>query len=278
MFTSHVLSCHVTLKRILTPEIVRDLRAAVTEDGEPEDLETCYLVEKLVADRKLPLSEELYHANSSDKRREPIPYTPRQRALVTRFRVKLTLAESSENESQISEILTCRKCRESPFDAYITTCTHVLCHTCFAGLNSGKSVLKCGCGTIFHDLQDVAFYRAIESLRDSIPSRMSEDEAETVAPRLATASDVDEGEIDWVKSAGHLMQGSKLNTIRACVVEWFKKAPDAKIIIFTQFLDMVRILVLLCEQEGWGCVQVSEPGRRRTLLPFPQYRMMVALI
>lgn len=255
MFTSHLLSSHQTLKKILTPEIVRDLRATVTEDDDPEDLETCHLVKKLVTGQKLPSFEELYDTHPTDKRWEPIPYSTRQRALVTRFRAKLCSGDSVERESEVREMLTCKTCRKSPFDAYITACMHVLCHPCFLNLNKGKSEIKCGCGTLFQKIHDVAFYHTVESLRGPGPVNTGEETA-VEAPRLATGYNIEQAETDWVDDAGHLMQGAKLKAIRACVVDWFKKSPDAKVIIFTQFLDMTHILSCLCEHEGWGYVTV----------------------
>jgi hypothetical protein len=70
--------------------------------------------------------------------------------------------------------------------------------------------------------------------------------------------DDEEDDIDWVALAGHLVPGAKLTAIRTCISAWFKHAAETKVIIFTQFLDMVRILGYMCMKEGWGFTTVRK--------------------
>ena len=67
-----------------------------------------------------------------------------------------------------------------------------------------------------------------------------------------------EDDIDWVATAGHLVPGAKLAAIRTLINSWFQDSTETIVIMFTQFLDMVRILSYMCEKEGWGYTTVRK--------------------
>lgn len=52
--------------------------------------------------------------------------------------------------------------------------------------------------------------------------------------------------------AGDVLPSAKTRAIKAQLLVWMEEDPDAKIIIYTQFLGMVDILGRMCESEGWG--------------------------
>lgn len=250
MFTSHALvASKDALKDLLTVDMIRSIRTEIIDEAEPEDLETCYIYEKLVRGEKLPTFEELLQSRPLWAR-GILNYGPRQRSLITRFRTKLNAAETPELQAESLAMTRCKKCNSEPFDGYITSCMHVTCHPCYLTLNRKKNAeQKCGCG---ETTTDVAFYHTIESLREEIPVKPNPPRLSTVQ----TGTEIVQNDIDWVDAAGHIMKGGKLKAVRYCVCEWFSKSRDVKVVLFTQFLGMVKILAAMCESEGWGFTTV----------------------
>lgn len=249
MCTSHVLvASEKALKKLLSRETIRAIRAEIADEAEPEDLETCYIYEKLIRGEKLPTFDEIQRSRPPGNG-GPIEYSPKERALITQFRTNLNAKDSTD---QSCDMTTCRKCKSEPFDGYIMSCMHVTCYMCFLTLNRKKkrTETKCGCGEM---VTGFAFYRVIDSLRDEIPTKTTPPGSSTVL----TGADIEQKDFNWVDAAGHLMQGAKLKAIRSCVLDWFSKSCNAKVVIFTQFLDMVRVLSAMCETEGWGYTTVS---------------------
>jgi hypothetical protein len=245
MFTSHVILVgDSVLSKVLTPEIVRAIRKKIEDDASFEELETCYLLENLAGGKELPDQKTLQAGHPNGKRWFRPDYTSAQLALITTFRFKLNGPQTAETPVTTK----CRICGKSPFDAYIISCMHVLCLECFGSANAttdaAEEGLKCGCGSA---VKEWAFFPTIESLQTTLPTIP---EPGTDSP--GNAVQPVRPAIGWLGSAGHLMQGAKLQAVRHCILNWVQSNPKVKIVVFTQFLGMVHILSGLCQTEGWG--------------------------
>jgi len=59
-------------------------------------------------------------------------------------------------------------------------------------------------------------------------------------------------EPDWIDMEGRdILPSAKTIEIKAQILNWILENPDVKIIIFTQFINMIRILEKVCAAEGW---------------------------
>jgi SNF2 family DNA or RNA helicase len=58
-------------------------------------------------------------------------------------------------------------------------------------------------------------------------------------------------ELDWISATQGGMPGAKVDKVRELVANWIREDPDAKVVVFTQFLDFVRIFSSICTKEGW---------------------------
>lgn len=56
---------------------------------------------------------------------------------------------------------------------------------------------------------------------------------------------------DWIPVIGEKTPGAKLTKVKDIVMEWMKKDNSVKIVLFTQFLDTIRLLKSMCGQQGW---------------------------
>ncbi|MCJ1438318.1 hypothetical protein MMC27_007706 [Xylographa pallens] len=61
--------------------------------------------------------------------------------------------------------------------------------------------------------------------------------------------------LKWIEMDGQLLPSAKTTAIKAQIVNWKEEAPGEKIIIFTLFHDMIRILSRIFDQEKWGYCQ-----------------------
>ena len=91
---------------------------------------------------------------------------------------------------------------------------------------------------------------------------------------LAAAEDYDNDVTDWIAAAGHDMPSSKVLKTRDVIREWFRDAPDTKLVIFTQFRAMTRIFWHMCKTEGWVVTMV---GPLLSILIFTQQAKICAI-
>jgi hypothetical protein len=49
-----------------------------------------------------------------------------------------------------------------------------------------------------------------------------------------------EDDADWLELPGHTLSSAKTMAVKVQILQWMKDSPDCKILIFTQFLDMLE--------------------------------------
>lgn len=70
---------------------------------------------------------------------------------------------------------------------------------------------------------------------------------------------------DWIPIIGEMTPGAKLTKIREIMADWIQKDESVKIVLFTQFLDTIRLLKCMCGLNGWGFTSVSTQFCRPSL-------------
>ncbi|OAX77191.1 hypothetical protein ACJ72_08513 [Emergomyces africanus] len=157
----------------------------------------------------------------------------------------------------------CIKCHCSPTSVYLTSCLHIYCQSCAQEMMiETGSVCDCG-APVGHTVS----WESLESLiASATPHSKEGNPISLLNPHkrarrkvndnssVAEAGSQKETVMNWVDYMGHSMPGSKLTAIRSCLEDWFKKSSKTKVVIFTQFLDMARILDSMCNTRGWGCL------------------------
>lgn len=61
----------------------------------------------------------------------------------------------------------------------------------------------------------------------------------------------------WMSVTGEILPSAKTRAVKAQILNWIEENKDVKIIIYTQFLDIVRILARVCVTEGWSHVSYT---------------------
>lgn len=71
------------------------------------------------------------------------------------------------------------------------------------------------------------------------------------------SKDKEDSKSDWIEAFGRSMPGAKFDQITAEVTKWFEEDRTAKVVIFTQYINSTKLLMYLCERNGWEYARVS---------------------
>ncbi|KAH1654810.1 hypothetical protein KXX16_000628 [Aspergillus fumigatus] len=164
----------------------------------------------------------------------------------------------------------------------ITSCMHLYCEECYFILKNsltsadGKPV----CQTCNNPIAEAAYCGTAERIvldEPSVTSSLTQNNTRRTktssqkkssklfgSPMFATATQRsrmkytgdkqqnEDEELDWISAAQGGMPGAKVDKVRDLVANWVREDPDAKVVVFTQFLDFVRIFSSICAKEGWA--------------------------
>jgi SNF2 family DNA or RNA helicase len=177
-----------------------------------------------------------------------------------------TLREAN-NLEELNDRTTCVYCGDSPTDPHVTSCFHIYCEGCLENLveESGmadQDRARCrDCGSEFvssrachqMDSDPVKRKRAARSnAMEELEESDSDDEMLKHHRRWRRKNDNKRKE-DWIDQEGkNILPSAKTIEIKAQVLNWIAEHPHVKIIIFTQFINMIRILQKVCSAEGWA--------------------------
>lgn len=164
-----------------------------------------------------------------------------------RRRQKKEAAEKSENDKS-PECVVCHKIATNP---YITTCDHIHCHECLNealedAAEAGKNQAVCeGCGDRFAGSQP--FNSATDKVQTPKKIIVTELEKKIKRNQKKSEGDVD----DWLDKDGKIYPSAKVRMIKEYLPSLLEDSDD-KIIVYTQWLDMTKVLAQVFNEEGWG--------------------------
>ncbi|TKA37012.1 hypothetical protein B0A54_11376 [Friedmanniomyces endolithicus] len=111
-----------------------------------------------------------------------------------------------------------------------------------------------------------------ENLADAAPGK---DKAKAKGKKRSKGGDME----DWIGMNGGISPSAKTVAAKAQILEWFAEDPDCKIIVFTQFLPMTRILEKICRTEGWSCCKytgdMSHDSREKAIEEFTNSKQIL---
>ncbi|KAF2199121.1 hypothetical protein GQ43DRAFT_347720, partial [Delitschia confertaspora ATCC 74209] len=166
---------------------------------------------------------------------------------------------AGEHWNRIKEKSKCGSCGQSPpTDPWITGCHHIFCRGCLEEMQvvAAEDSLEHAscklCGNIFtHSMRCRDVEDEDESLEFGLGpmtrSKAKKGGEERVRPDREDIKD------NWISLGGrNVLPSAKTVAIKAQVLNWLQENPNVKIIIYTQFLAMIRILGKVCHEEDWG--------------------------
>ncbi|KAK5160796.1 hypothetical protein LTS14_001809 [Recurvomyces mirabilis] len=190
-----------------------------------------------------------------------------------RFRKYMRSLEAPEQWGAIKERSTCAGCRQAPEDAQLTSCNHIYCKKCLQDLQHhaarrGHDQARCAeCGEAYTSTKPCQDFTTAQQ-RDSTGNGSSMPSASP--PKKGKDDELE----DWINMRGEVLPSAKTMAAKAQILNWMEEAPDAKIIVFTQFLPMVRIVSKMCNTEGWGWLkytgEMSHDAKEKAISAFEQ--------
>lgn len=279
MLCSHIFLCQDTLRQLFTASDVETLwRMTAKEVEENNDDSQLKILAHL---RKMLQSKENTIQTSQTKEAEPtiasaITATPvgdveaeedldtgGNYGLTFKFRRFLRSLRTSSTWAELSLRSNCAKCRLPPDDPWCTSCFHVYCKECLNSMDferkeEGEEKIAClDCGTHFEETSPCLGLKAleydVEEARKTLEKRKNSRQKRSLADRRGSSvSTVEEEDEDWIELGGGSLPSAKLMATKAAILNWKQQFPNQKIIVYTQFLGLCRLLSKMCAVEGWG--------------------------
>ncbi|KAK0253261.1 hypothetical protein LTR35_005683 [Friedmanniomyces endolithicus] len=187
---------------------------------------------------------------------------------------------------EIKERSVCAGCKQQPpNDPVITSCWHIYCQSCLTDLQTyaarrGHDGATCSeCGELYASQSPIDGLDGFgnegsvsENLADAAPGK---DKAKAKGKKRSKGGDME----DWIGMNGGISPSAKTVAAKAQILEWFAEDPDCKIIVFTQFLPMTRILEKICRTEGWSCCKytgdMSHDSREKAIEEFTNSKQIL---
>jgi hypothetical protein len=285
MISSHLLTTQVLVKELLTPLLMRDLVEIARETRDPEHHST--QITKWFVTLKKGVSLAAAQTDNEDPTHSRTELNGDREELVKQFHKFITeLHENGQWDERLRRT-SCAHCEITPIGPIVTSCMHLYCEECYYVLKNslasadGKPVCQictspiaeaAYCGTaenIVLNEPTVASSSSQNNTRKTKPSSRKKSSGMfgnrmlvTSAQRSRMRQNNDEqqnedDETDWILASQGEMPGAKIAKIRELIANWIREDPEVKVVVFTQFLDFVRIFSFICLKEGWLHCRVS---------------------
>ena len=181
------------------------------------------------------------------------------------FKPFLNSLKTGESWERAKKKSKCGYCGKQAIGAYMSSCHHLICTPCYdtetidvavknadkVDANPNPPCKTCGVTPqYFHpcDPNDEA--------HDGVMSRSKAEKKKAAAEKNINKEDIAE---DWLAACGdEVLPSAKTIAVKSQIMNWLKENPRVKIIVYTQFLAMIKILGRICQKEGWKAEQVSK--------------------
>ncbi|OJK01489.1 hypothetical protein ASPACDRAFT_26205 [Aspergillus aculeatus ATCC 16872] len=282
MFCSHLLTAHDIIKKLLSERLLM-AKLSRMANGRGEQDPTFIIVQRLIAIRSNPTV-------ICDKREEHLVHSPnlqgdREKLVRDYYDLMLKLHESEQWDERLKRN-SCPHCKYVPVYPVITSCHHLYCEECysFLSVNVSTDEGKPICRVCQEPIQEAAYCDAVEDIELTRTHPTQNPQQETAAQSKKNKSkagvwrkpqgsfrrpaylnsdeepptepDADE-QTDWIEACASQMPSAKMTKIQDLVAKWLAESPRNKIVIFTQFLDFIRILGKMCQREKWPVTSLT---------------------
>ncbi|KZM25989.1 uncharacterized protein EKO05_0009128 [Ascochyta rabiei] len=195
----------------------------------------------------------------------------------------LTVGEEWEKKKEKAK---CAECGKQPHKPWKTACGHLMCDGCYEEVMAAAAEEERANGTCKACGQIVGACAPCddEDADDTPGSSRTRGKAAQKKKREKERLDHEDIADDWLSLGGKdVLPSAKTKAVKAQILNWTQENPTVKIIIYTQFLAMIRILAKVCHHEGWGTEEyhgkMSLQARDKTIKKFasdPESRILLA--
>ncbi|KAE8143056.1 SNF2 family N-terminal domain-containing protein [Aspergillus pseudotamarii] len=304
MVSSHILTAQDIIKKLLCKGLIREFIDILKVERSPES----------------PSSNIIQWIRAMRKEIE-LPATPQTQGftgpcveelrgdkeeLTKQFKAFMTTLHENEQWIERFERGSCASCGFMPTNPVITSCMHLYCEECYyLLLKEGETRICSSCNTGIRAAATCPISEDGEIGESSSALIVEETRKQKKSPKKSKKKtrgnfaggfsavvthgrdqpedEVDEDEeVDWISGCGGEMTSAKIAKIQEIVKGWIDENPDVKIVIFTQFVDFLRLLGFMCQKQRWGvtCLygKMSLPAREQSMEKFKDEREVRILI
>ncbi|KAF4169181.1 hypothetical protein CNMCM6936_009178 [Aspergillus lentulus] len=283
--SSHLLTTQNLVKRLLTSSFMRDLVEIARETRDPDHPSN--QITKWFITLKKGVSLPAAPPDNEDPSLSRNELNGDREELVKQFHKFTTELHEDEQWDERLRRTSCPHCQLTPIGPIITSCMHLYCEECYFFLKNsvtsedGKPI----CQTCNNPIAEAAYCGTAERIvldEPSVPSTLTHTDSRRTKPssqkkssrlfggrmfvtaahrsRMKQTDDEqqnEEEELDWISATQGGMPGAKVDKVRELVANWIREDPGAKVVVFTQFLDFVRIFSSICTKEGWAYCRLT---------------------
>ncbi|PLB49011.1 hypothetical protein P170DRAFT_407934 [Aspergillus steynii IBT 23096] len=280
MICSHILTMQSMVKELLPGKLMETLTKAAQNCGS-SDKHSAIITSWLRAMAINPFPDQPKQSNKTAEEAtdEPRESNPK---LVQEFHQLMSKLHEEERWEERLERTNCPRCRLAPVNPVITSCMHLYCEECYYLLddqdkdssNPKRECIECQEAikaiTPGVPVEDIDLEKA-----PSAPKKKRGQAKKAPKPRAFgrfggwmfgyrgpradgnTELDDQDEEPDWIPICAKEMPSAKLTKIRELILGWIAENPKVKIVVFTQFIDFVRILAIMCYTQGWPHAELT---------------------
>ncbi|KAK3062188.1 hypothetical protein LTS18_004636, partial [Coniosporium uncinatum] len=154
----------------------------------------------------------------------------------------------------------CARCGDRPENPWYTSCYHVYCHFCLTELEQDAIAREADsrcfeCGDLYFKSWPCKDLKVDGMSPLNGDSSDSDRETAYMKPKGKKGKGKTAKEKDWIDMAGaNVLPSAKTIAIKAQILNWVAENPKVKIIVYSQFVPMIRVLSKMCQAEKWGHV------------------------
>lgn len=232
---------------------IRQLRAALdthsSEQQREQDLEQ-------TNEQQVDMNEV---ARPAARRVENTADLGRDHGKTYRFNKYLTELEKRRKWYVLKREMACVRCKKNTTTGMVTRCVHLFCQDCYLSSEGEESEgQKCDeCDEIIHFHRSFEEYGAVMDRLGAEVDALGRRTRRRKNDKNDIYAEGDEAVKDWIDMYNQVLPSAKTIAIKAQIINWIKENPSVKIIVYTQFLSMIRILAKICIIENWGYVKYS---------------------
>ncbi|KAE8147933.1 SNF2 family N-terminal domain-containing protein [Aspergillus avenaceus] len=275
MFSSHILTAQDIVKKLLSGELIREL--IKLSNSEKDTRGPSYtIVQWLRAMKREPVLPVYAMDSTGACVEEPSEELGGDSDHLTKeFKRFMESLHEKEEWPERLERSNCADCKLIPQKPIITSCMHLYCEECYYTLTeegSTPTTMKriCSKCDVPIDLAALCADEVDETpkishtpiTREPPLKRRKTAKRKFMSSMWGVTTNSGDGddedqpdddeEIDWVAVGGGYMPSAKMTKIQETIQEWMKENKDVKVVIFTQFLNFVRLLSIMCHKQKWG--------------------------
>ncbi|RMZ72733.1 hypothetical protein GMOD_00007755 [Pyrenophora seminiperda CCB06] len=180
------------------------------------------------------------------------------------FKPFLGSLQSGKSWEKAKEKAKCSYCEQTPRRPLMPSCGHLICTDCraeadldaAAALNDSAACKVCyQVPTYIHECEVGEFGLSNEPSHGTRGNTKKKREKES---QLAGSEDISE---DWLASLGDdVLPSAKTIAVKSQILNWQQEKGNVKVIVYTQFLAMIRILGRVLDKEGWKYEETQYHG------------------